>query len=470
MKAYAADSRLFPGLLVLLIGLTINLAPLALGSNRPLPWSYNALLTGLFLAMAASWQLMPSRQGSGVSLGPVTVPLLLFALVISWIGFQTFALPDGSLPNPIWPLAAGLESSIANRSISVNPMNSADTAMRFLTYASVFLSVYLLASNSARASVFLWAFVTSACLFAVYGLARYGVDWEKILWYESINSNLTGPFVNQNNAATYFGLALVCVLGLLLQAFRKTERSSRNSSLRYRFIAAMQGLPGRTGLLLMVFIILLVALLLTGSRAGIGASIAGCMTLIVLRLLKNGRNDGQGAQHFAGLLFMLVLVAVIFEMSGGRFAQRMLSADIDAGGRFDVYLMTWNSISDNAMYGTGAGTFQDVFPVYRDQTLGHAATWDKAHNDYLELFLGLGIPAASMFLLALFLVFLSVLRGYFRRRRDSIYCGIAVSSTVLVALHAMVDFSLQIQAVAMAFAMLLGLGVAQSQSSRSASG
>jgi hypothetical protein len=43
---------------------------------------------------------------------------------------------------------------------------------------------------------------------------------------------------------------------------------------------------------------------------------------------------------------------------------------------------------------------------------------------------------------------------------------VAVGATVLVALHSLVDFSLQIQAIALSYAMLLGVGVAQSESSR----
>ena len=44
----------------------------------------------------------------------------------------------------------------------------------------------------------------------------------------------------------------------------------------------------------------------------------------------------------------------------------------------------------------------------------------------------------------------------FARRRDQVFALAAVGATVLVALHALVDFSLQIPAVAVTFAALLG--------------
>jgi hypothetical protein len=56
--------------------------------------------------------------------------------------------------------------------------------------------------------------------------------------------------------------------------------------------------------------------------------------------------------------------------------------------------------------------------------------------------------------------------GFFARRRDSHYAAIAAAACVLIGLHSLVDFSLQIQANALAFALLLGLGLAQSWSTR----
>ncbi len=59
------------------------------------------------------------------------------------------------------------------------------------------------------------------------------------------------------------------------------------------------------------------------------------------------------------------------------------------------------------------------------------------------------------------LLFGYCLRGLFVRRRDQVYPLAAVGATLLVALHALVDFSLQIPAVAVTYAALFGLGVAQ---------
>jgi O-antigen ligase len=84
----------------------------------------------------------------------------------------------------------------------------------------------------------------------------------------------------------------------------------------------------------------------------------------------------------------------------------------------------------------------------------------------LQNTLELGIPAAICFYAALlWLVGLS-LRGIVQRRRDAAYPCLAAAASLLVGLHATVDFSLQIPAVTATYLFLLGAGIAQSRSTR----
>jgi O-antigen ligase len=131
-------------------------------------------------------------------------------------------------------------------------------------------------------------------------------------------------------------------------------------------------------------------------------------------------------------------------------------------GRGTVYRETLQAIGDHPLFGTGLGTFEFVYPAY--QTPDIVAFYDLAHDDYLENTLELGIPAALALFAALGLLTARCMVGVFQRRRDAIYPALAVAATVLVGVHAVVDFSLQIPAVAVTYAAILGLGVAQSVS------
>ena len=108
------------------------------------------------------------------------------------------------------------------------------------------------------------------------------------------------------------------------------------------------------------------------------------------------------------------------------------------------------------------------FPMYRDQSIPTIGVWDLAHNTYLEVWLGLGLvfgngadrrdwPAGAQ-----------VPLGAVNRQRDSIAPVVATAAALLVGIHALVDFSLQMEAVTLTFMALLGAGVAQSESSRHA--
>ena len=77
-----------PGFLALLIGILINLAPLALGSNRLLPWAYNSLLSGGLLVATLAWSLTVPASERRVSLQQVAGPLMLYAIVLVWAGVQ----------------------------------------------------------------------------------------------------------------------------------------------------------------------------------------------------------------------------------------------------------------------------------------------------------------------------------------------------------------------------------------------
>ncbi|MEE8430492.1 MAG: prepilin-type N-terminal cleavage/methylation domain-containing protein [Candidatus Desulfatibia sp.] len=56
--------------------------------------------------------------------------------------------------------------------------------------------------------------------------------------------------------------------------------------------------------------------------------------------------------------------------------------------------------------------------------------------------------------------------GIRRRQRDWVYPSVGVAATILVVIHSLVDFSLQIPAVAITYACIMGVACAQSYSSR----
>jgi O-antigen ligase len=155
---------------------------------------------------------------------------------------------------------------------------------------------------------------------------------------------------------------------------------------------------------------------------------------------------------------------------GDVIADRFVLAGLMDTSRLAVYRRVVVSILDRPFLGFGYGTFADVFPMYRDQSVGDGFFWEKAHNAYLEIWQGLGLVCGTALIVSLIWLIAKCCVGAINRRRDAQPAIVASSAGVLVGLHALVDFSLQIEAVSLTLMALLGAGVAQSQSSRSATG
>ena len=130
-----------------------------------------------------------------------------------------------------------------------------------------------------------------------------------------------------------------------------------------------------------------------------------------------------------------------------------------------VYLITLRSILDAPLLGYGYGTFYDVFPMFRDQSTETRGIWEFAHNTYLEIFQGLGLLFGSALLVCVVLLVSKCFKGAIARD-ESMVPSVAAAVACLVGIHALADFSLQLQAVTLTFAAILGVGVAQSKSSK----
>jgi O-antigen ligase len=127
-----------------------------------------------------------------------------------------------------------------------------------------------------------------------------------------------------------------------------------------------------------------------------------------------------------------------------------------ADHRWCVYDSTIAAIMDNPWFGTGFGTFEQVFSVYRNPECGISGIWDRAHNFFLEGYLGMGLPFAAISLVVIVYLGSVFLVGYRTRQRFRIIPLIGMGILILVVVHSMVDFSLQIPGVAAYVAATLG--------------
>ena len=453
-----------------LIAIVVGLSSFWLGSNRPLAWSMNAVMAGGLLVFTCLSLQLEARHYPALMFSRLSVPIVMFGLGLSWAGVQILPLGSSTAAHPAWQVAGeALGRDIAS-TISINPSETLWAILRYLTAATVLLSVYVLARSTRNAQVILRTFVILAGLAALYGLTRLSLSLDKILWFDEPDTGyLTSGFINRNSAATYFGMASLASLGLVIQQARTVLQSTLHDSGREVVRKLVLAMTGMFGFDLVLFVLMFVSLLASGSRGGISFSVLALFFMLLLygvKMTMQGRSAGSGPAWMASILAIAVLMLGAFELSGARLMGRLVNQGLESDSRFETYGQTLVAIRDYLYLGSGLGTFQDVFTAYRLELSPGRHIWDKAHNDYLELLLGLGLPAAILVLMSFAGVFFIATRGFFARHRDTHYAAIAAAACVLIGLHSLVDFSLQIQANALAFALLLGLGLAQSWSSR----
>ncbi len=433
-------------------------APLPLGSNRP--WSASLLV---FLSSSLFLLYVLTRQPVRMPEVPTTIlwAFLFYVLSVCWAFVQWSPWTPTAWHHPIWEIGSqNLVQDLAGR-ITVNPGQTLASALNLCGYLFIFCLAYEIGRSRRYTLRFLNFVVTIFCLYSTYGLAVFFLGNDSLLYFEkwAYHDALTSTFVNRNSFATYIGLGFVCTTALALKQITPILKSGARPRLKVRF--AVEYMAGVGRFTLIALLLNGSALMLTSSRAGIASTFAA--TLLLTFLLTSSRRTSFIKKGVSLSFFALVLM-IFMSIASGPLLNRLddIGLSYAENERANIHSLVARGTLDAPILGTGLGTFPDVFPGYRDTGSFTSKAWVKAHSTYLENALELGLPAALSLNLAVALAGLVCFLQAIRQNRNKIAPSIAAAATVLVGLHATVDFSLQIPAVATTFAALLGVGVGAS--------
>jgi O-antigen ligase len=276
-------------------------------------------------------------------------------------------------------------------------------------------------------------------------------------------SVITSTFVNQNHYVTFAGIGFIAAIGLTLRLYRR-RLSGTGPLLRLKIAALIEATGSRGALPLALVFVILTGVVLSGVRGGIIATGVGFFALLVL----SARREKHSLRREALLLiFAVVIVVAVFVGFGDVFVGRIEGNGPGKGlydlGRLRLFLVTILSILSAPVSGFGYGTFAATLPMFHDESLSIWIVWDKAHNSYLEVLQGLGLPFGAMLIACVAVLVWDCVKGARTRKRDATIPAIAAGASFLVGVHALVDFSLQIQAVTLTYMAILGAGVAQAR-------
>ena len=443
------------GIIFVLLVLLLLLAPVPVGSNRPFFWEANAVAVS---AMAFVYLSSVARQPDRLRLplAEFKWPLILGLLSTVWMLVQIVPLPVELFAPQIWTDAGiALEADVWRR-ISLDTAATSLMLLNYITYGFLFFLCAQITVNDVRAHRFmqaLFAIITVHAGVGIFLLFQLG-DTLLFLPKWTYQGVATGFFVNRNSFATFLAFGLAIGSSLLVNAIIPRQRGGQNRPLReiFRLDNALIAVAGYGAGLAVIGS----ALVLSASRMG---AFVGLIGLIMPVLLGVVRAPSRRRSGLAIVVVILLVVLLLLLLSGGALTERFGSQEAQQDLRWPLFVQTIGMILHRPFSGFGGGTFEDAFAIYRRLPLSADVVWDRAHNLYLELFADLGVFALGVLAASGYVIW-RIARGLYRRTPSAAPVA-AVTVATIAAVHSLVDFSLQIQAVVFIFVAVLAAGYAQ---------
>jgi O-antigen ligase len=443
---------------VVLAVAVLVLAPLDSGATGP--WSLVFLETGCLLLPV----LLLTRRQLPLVKPPGWLPLLL---LLGFCLLQLIPLPPAvlSILSPgtwsryqegIWLVQPGTWHPL-----SLHPKATFMAFWRLAGYAAFYLTLVQILNSLSRLKLFVKTLVGFAGLFALLGLVQFLFPSPRVFWlfrdWPERTAHHFATYVNGNHYAGLMGMLLPLALALTLYYLPRRLYSNWRESV-VEFFSNPDTL--NFAWILFAAVLMGTSIFFSLSRGGVLA-VLGALVGFFLLLVFLGKHSKKFV--FAGLVIVLILGAVgrigwdpVFE----RFATvRNESGELNTQ-RLDYWQDSLRSVREYPWFGTGFGTFADVYPQVQSVTTRKLV--DHAHNDYVELAVEGG--AIGLLLVAWFLVEL-LLRSYraSRQRRHPLSFHLWLGATagmIALLLHGMTDFNLQVPANGLYFFALLALIVA----------
>ncbi|HUL19983.1 MAG TPA: O-antigen ligase family protein [Thermodesulfobacteriota bacterium] len=422
-----------------------------------------AIRTGLVRLLRSERSLHPAIDDSGPDRGrgrrgQSAIPLVLLALFLLVIGFQIIPLPSGIL-KIISPRtfsirsALSLEPSASSFPLSFSPFLTQIEFFKWLTLAGLF--VFLLGwrpleeSDRARKQL-LAAVMTAGVLESLYGMFEFFSGHHHILNVAAENfiSSATGTFINRNYFAGYLLMVIPLSMGFLFS--REAGRTGRYRGWRH----GLSSLDGKTLLIGFGVIVMILGLLFSASRMGI-VSLLLSFSLISLFFLRP-RKEGTFSRTSILILGLAILWAAWIGLDA--VINRFFMTSESLKGRWEFWVNTFQIYQDFPIFGSGLGTFVQIFPMYRSFHIIGLVT--HAENDFLQLLSEVGTLGTGLLAVLFFFLLWKIASGIRALAEGEPARYIALGGLVGILslmFHSLVERNIQIPANAFLYAFILAL-------------
>ena len=290
---------------------------------------------------------------------------------------------------------------------------------------------------------------------AFLGLLQKATGTLMIFWlppppYPVRVTTFFATYYYHGNAGAFLNLVWPLSAGLVIRAFASGSHPWMRAMWTSVFLVTIAAVLANTSRMAqLVALVLLVALCVQ-----FGA--------LLLRKLSAGKSVTLAGALAIGLALIAFAQASHFEQALKRWQLR--SEHIPNDARWQVSRIAMRALPDAGLFGFGPGAFRVVFPTYnRTGSAQVVGTWRFLHQDYLQTLLEWGWFGGILWALLFFggiVVGIRSYKEYAQREwtpRRRVLQPLVIIALIGVALHALVDFPLQIESIQLYVATYLGL-------------
>ena len=365
-----------------------------------------------------------------LSFGPIT-NFLFFGLVgcaaVSLLPAQWFYIPD-------WRTAVTDDLGIALApNASPQPWITAGALVSLIAGICWFYRVATLNLDLRGVRFILRVFAGGVVFLAALSILLYYAHQTFPFW---TSERRFGPFPNRNQTADLFGISTIVLLACAQDDFRGG---------RIRWIFGIVGVG-----------VLLAAVILNFSRAGVAILVGGCFLWVIAVALRKRSPAGIAL----GVSLLLILLTAFLLLGGqtlARFQQwGNTGPGLSSDFRWKIFHDTFQLIRNSPWCGVGLGNFNSIFGLFRKESVAELTVLHP-ESDWLWLWSEAGWPAVAVLLLTTLLVFRWIFplqEGTNQRLRLA-----ALIAALIFAIHGLVDVSGHRVGTAFAGLFLFGLAL-----------
>lgn len=355
------------------------------------------------------------------------------------------------LPPALWTALPGREVVVRSLAMlgvapstmpaTLDPQRTTASLLWLLPPAAIFLIATRLTRDE-RVAVVKILLVIAVVSIALGAFQLFGGPSSPLYFYEITNANRSvGFFANANHVATL----MLCSLPFTAASMARASKGRGGSGKR----------EGRGFIYFAIAAFIAIGIAINGSLAAYAILIPTAVASFLLH--RRARDKKLSTGHWlavGGAAILFVGFSALGPLAGDRLAAKL--GEADGIGRKISIPVTIEAAKDHLPWGSGLGTFRDIYRTYEPSEDVTSVYVNHAHNDYAEVALEMGWP--GLFLVVLFLAWWAT-RTIAVWRTDFNGAGLARAASIaigVVLLHSLVDYPLRTSAIAALMALAAG--------------